>query len=449
MGYLPIQDHGVIGNLRTAALVGSEGTIDWLCLPSFDSPSVFASILDDERGGRFSLRPAEYAHSQQLYLPDTNVLLTRFLSPRGIAELLDYMPLDREIRERASLVREVRVVKGELTFEAECLPAFDYARAEHSVDLVRNGAVFEGPDMGLGLATDAPLREGPNRGALSQFTLKQGQSATFALQQLNKGEGLRKALSGTEQRRARQETLSYWRSWISRSTYRGRWREMVERSALTLKLLSHEPTGAIVASPTMGLPESIGGERNWDYRYTWLRDASFTVYALIALGFRREANDFMGWLFDRCRAVGGQLRPVYGVDGRAELAEKELTHLDGYMGSRPVRVGNAAHDGFELDPYGAVLDAVYLHNKHVQPLNYDLWEEVKQTLEWLSASWRAEDTGMWEIRGQAQHFVSSKVMSWVALERAVRVARQRGLPAEAERWIEQRDAIYEEVMEQG
>ncbi len=175
MGHLPIQDHGVIGNLRTAALVGSEGTIDWLCLPSFDSPSVFASILDDERGGRFSLRPAEYAHSQQLYLPDTNVLLTRFLSPQGIAEILDYMPLDREIRERASLVREVRVVKGELTFEAECLPAFDYARAEHAVGLDRNGAVFEGPDMGLGLATEEPLREGPNRGVLSRFTLSQGQ----------------------------------------------------------------------------------------------------------------------------------------------------------------------------------------------------------------------------------------------------------------------------------
>jgi GH15 family glucan-1,4-alpha-glucosidase len=450
MGYLPIEDHGVIGDLHTAALVGIDGTIDWLCLPRFDAPSVFASILDDEKGGHFKLHPSSYVRSQQLYLPDTNVLLTRFLSPEGVAEVLDFMPIENELEERHNLVRGVRVIRGRMHFEVECRPAFDYARQKHSLSLGKTGAVFEYPDMKLGLATEVPLREGPARSALAQFTLGEREVATFVLQELGEGEGAGEILSRARFEHRLQQAIDYWRRWISKSTYRGRWREMVNRSALALKLMVYDPTGALVAAPTMGLPETIGGERNWDYRYTWLRDAAFTLYALIRLGFDEEAHNFMGWLQDICHnSEDGRLRPLYGIDGRTEIYEEELSHLSGYRSSQPVRLGNGAYDQLQLDIYGAVLDAAYLHNKHGAPLDYDVWHNLRPTLDWLSENWQQSDAGMWEVRGERQPFVSSKVLSWVALDRAVRMARQRGLPANEDLWIKQRDAIYEEIMEKG
>ncbi len=449
MAYLPIEDHGVIGDLHTAALVGMDGTVDWLCLPRFDSPSVFCSILDDDKGGHFKLAPRNYVRSQQLYLPDTNVLLTRFLSPDGVAEILDFMPLGGGAEESHNLVRQVRVVRGEMTFEADCRPAFDYARAEHTITLGENGALFEGAGMRLGLATEARLREGPEHGALGCFTLGKGESITFVLQLLDEDEGLGNVLSKVRCEGLLQETLDYWRRWLSGSTYKGRWREMVNRSALALKLMVYDPTGALVASPTMGLPEAVGGGRNFDYRYTWLRDAGFTLYALIRLGFDEEAQKFMGWLRERCKEADGQLQPLYGIDGRTGIPETELSHLSGYMNSQPVRLGNAAHDQLQLDLYGAVLDAAYLSNKYGSPLDHDLWQNLRRILDWLSEHWREEDEGMWEVQGGRQQFVSSKVLAWVALERAVRIGRQRGLPAGEGRWIQQRDEIYWDVMENG
>lgn len=449
MGYLPIEDHGVIGDLRTAALVGIDGTIDWLCLPRFDAPSVFASILDDVKGGHFRLRPLSYAHSQQLYLPDTNVLLTRFLSPEGVAEVLDFMPIEGGREERHDLVRSVRVVRGRLYFELDCRPAFDYARQAHKVTLGKTGAVFANVDMRLGLATKVPLWEGPDRNALAQFALREGEDATFVLQQLREGEGPEEVLSSVRFQDTLQHTLDYWRRWVAKSSYQGRWREMVNRSALALKLMVYEPTGALVAAPTMGLPETIGGERNWDYRYTWLRDAAFTLYALIRLGFKEEAHNFMGWLLNVCRNSTGKLQPLYGIDGRTRIHEQELPHLSGYRNSRPVRLGNGAYDQLQLDLYGAVLDAAYLHNKHNAPLDYDVWHHMQPILDWLSENWQQPDEGMWEVRGGRKPFVSSRVLSWVALDRAVRISRQRGLPAQEDQWVKQRNAIYEEVMRQG
>jgi GH15 family glucan-1,4-alpha-glucosidase len=449
VGYLPIEDHGVIGDLHTAALVGVDGTIDWLCLPRFDAPSVFASILDDEKGGHFKLHPLFYTRSQQLYLPDTNVLLTRFLSPQGVAEILDFMPIEGTLDKRHSLVRGVRVIRGKMEFQVECRPAFDYARQKHEITVGKTGAVFESAGMRLGLATTVPLREGPNRSALARFILEEGGDTAFVLQELKEGEG-----PGDVPERFRfwdrlQQTLDYWRRWISGSTYQGRWREMVNRSALALKLMVYDPTGALVASPTMGLPETIGGERNWDYRYTWLRDAAFTLYALIRLGFNEEAHSFMGWVRDVCRNSEGRLQPLYGIDGRAEVHEEELTHLSGYHNSRPVRLGNGAYGQLQLDLYGAMMDAAYLHNKHGVPLDYDVWHNLLPIVDWLSENWHQPDEGIWEVRGGRRHFVSSKLLSWVALDRALRIARQRGLPAPEDRWTKQRNVIYDEIMQKG
>ena len=453
MGYLPIEDHGIIGDLHTAALIGTDGTVDWLCLPAFDSPSVFCSILDDEKGGHFSLRPVEYIRSQQLYLPDTNVLLTRFLSSEGVAEVLDFMPILTHPAERHRLVRNVRVVRGEMTFDVECRPAFDYARKEHLVSIGGSGAFFTAKDSthtSLGLTAGVPLDERPRGAAGARFTLKQGERITFVLAEIEDSEGPGEALSGWDFEELLRATLGYWRRWISGCTYHGRWREDVHRSALVLKLMVYDPTGALVAAPTMGLPERIGGERNWDYRYTWLRDAGFTLYALLSIGFEHEARNFMGWLRHRCEHDrDGLLQPLYGIDGREDLSESELDHLSGYMNSRPVRLGNAAYLQLQLDLYGAILDAAYLYNKYGAPLDYDVWQNLRRILGWLSENWQEPDEGIWEVRGGRRQFVSSKVMSWAALERAGRISRQRGLPAGDGRWILERDKIYEEIMEKG
>jgi GH15 family glucan-1,4-alpha-glucosidase len=450
MSYLPIEDHGVIGNLHTAALVGVDGTIDWLCLPAFDSPSVFCAILDDEKGGHFSLRPVEYARSQQLYLPDTNVLLTRYFSPQGLAETLDFMPIITRRGQRHRLVRNVRVIRGKMTFDAECRPAFDYARRGHTISVGKSGVVFSSGVGCLGLATDVPLREREREAAGARFTLGEGERATFVLAHLQEDEGPGEILSEVGFEELLSSTLHYWRRWLSQSTYQGRWREVVNRSSLVLKLMVYDPTGALVAAPTMGLPERMGGERNWDYRYTWLRDAALALYALIYVGFEDEARHFMSWLSDRCHEDSdGLLQPLYSIDGRTQIFETELDHLSGYMNSRPVRLGNGAYKQRQLDLYGAVLDAAYLYNKHGAPLDYDLWKNLRKILDWLSDNWRDPDEGIWEVRGGRRQFVSSKLLSWVALERAGRISRQRGLPAGDGRWMAERDAIYEEIMEKG
>jgi GH15 family glucan-1,4-alpha-glucosidase len=452
MGYLPIEDHGIVGDLHTAALIGTNGTVDWLCLPAFDSPSIFASILDDEKGGHFKLQPERYDRSQQLYLPDTNVLLTRFLSPEGVAEILDFMPVHNPGRPRHRLVRNVRAIRGRVTLNVECKPAFDYARVGHSVALRGAGAIFLGPGLTLGLASsDVPVEIGTRGDVRAKFELEAGESATFVLAGLERGEGPEAAFSDRSFDELLEDTLEYWRRWISGCTYEGRWREVVHRSALVLKLMVYDPTGALVAAPTMGLPEWVGGVRNWDYRYTWLRDAAFVLHALISIGFDEEARNFMGWLRDRCNAedTDGLLQPLYGIDGRASIEEADLSHLSGYRGSRPVRLGNAAYKQTQLDLYGAVLNAAYFYNRHGAPLDYDLWKSLHKVLDWLSRNWRQEDEGIWEVRGGKRHFVSSKLMSWVALERAVRISHERGLPSGEGPWTAERDRIYEEIMEKG
>lgn len=454
MSYKPIEDHGMIGDMHTVALVGTDGSIDWLCVPNFDSPSVFGAILDDEKGGCFRIAPIDDGITcKQFYWPETNVLVTRFLAPHGAAELTDFMPAGRAVSGDGhyhQLIRKVTAVRGSLKFRMLCQPAFNYARDTHTTTISEDGAMFVSPSLSLGLASGTALEE-KNGGVVSEFTLAEGETAVFVLRQLSDDSSCGLSLSPGEAEDLFRKTVVYWRDWIGKCKYTGRWREIVHRSALALKLMTFEPTGAIVAAPTCSLPEGIGGERNWDYRYTWIRDSAFTAYAFLRLGFTEEAERFMQFLASLCKAAGpdGSLQIMYGIDGRKKLTEETLDHLDGYMGSKPVRIGNGAYDQLQLDIYGELLDAAYLYNKHGTPISYDLWTSLRALTDWVCDNWHRTDEGVWEVRGGQQEFVYSKLMCWVAVDRAIRLAEKRSFPAPRDRWLETRDAIYEDIMAKG
>ena len=451
MAYQPIEDYGIIGNLETAALIAKNGNIDWLCFPRFDSPSIFAAILDDNTGGSFRLYPkTDEVTLKQLYWPDTNVLVTRFLATEGVGEITDYMPVGspRDSRGYHGLIRRLRVVRGEMLFRMECLPAFNYARDSHTTQIVDGGAKFCSAGLKLALATQVALQKEGN-GVVADFRLKEGETASFELHGLEEGDQI--GLSEQESSRLFHETVNYWRRWLSRCTYKGRWRETVYRSALVLKLLTCAETGAIVAAPTTSLPESPGGSRNWDYRYTWIRDASFTIYAMIRLGFTEEAAAFMDWLDQRCHELepDGALQTMYGIGGKHQLDEEELTHLRGYKDSNPVRVGNAAYRQLQLDIYGELMDSVYLFNKYGSPISYELWTYLRRLTNWVCEHWQESDEAIWEVRGGPWPFTYSKVMCWVAVDRALRLAQKRSFPADWAKWVSTRDELYETIVREG
>jgi GH15 family glucan-1,4-alpha-glucosidase len=454
--YLPIAEHGLIGDLHSTALIGTDATIDWYCAPRVDSPSVFGAILDAKRGGHWRLRPdCEVSTTKQLYFPDTNVLITRFLTPEGVGEIEDFMPIG-ETRvggaHRQRVVRRVMAVRGDMSFQTEIAPRFDYGRAAHEIDHHAHGVVFRAPDLSLTLETDLPieLHDGAVR---AQFHLRAGESTTFVLETLPAGSEPPSGHTESEINELFEGTVDYWRRWLRQSRYTGRWREMVHRSALTLKLLTYQPTGAIIAAPTTSLPEELFGERNWDYRYTWIRDAAFSLYALLRLGFTEEASAFMQWLTlrlsDNHESASGPLQIMYGIDGRRDLQEVILDHWEGYRGSAPVRIGNGAADQLQLDIYGELIDSVYLYNKHSTPIYHEAWEHLTRVVDWVCENWDQADEGIWEVRGGRQQFTYSRLMSWVAVERALRIAQQRGLPGELERWRAARDQIYRQIMTRG
>jgi GH15 family glucan-1,4-alpha-glucosidase len=452
MSYKPIESYGVIGDLHTVALVGVDGSIDWCCLPHFDSPSIFAAILDDQKGGGFKIAPLHYKQHKQMYLPDSSVLLTRFLSAQGVGEVVDFMPIAETTQGRKThqIVRIVRAVRGTVRFRLACQPAFDFARRPHQVVLEGRGAVFTAGPLQVALISRFPLARSP-QGVVVEFVLQPGESTTFILQQLENGPDralLEARLTGEA---LLSETLQYWRRWLAQCRYTGRWREIVHRSAMVLKLMTFTPTGAIVAAPTCSLPEEIGGGRNWDYRYTWIRDSAFTLYALMRLGFNSEAEQFMAWLEQRTSegARSGPLQLMYGIDGRHALPEETLDHLDGYCGSRPVRIGNAAAAQLQLDIYGELMDAIYLYDKYGTPIAYDVWTQIRTMLDWVADNWMRPDDGIWEVRGGPQQFVYSKVQCWVALDRALRLATKRSLSLDGPRLAAVRNQIHETVMRQG
>ena len=447
MSFQAIENYGVIGNMRSIALVGIDGSIDFLCYPDFDSPTVFAGLLDDERGGRFQIQPQLVEmRVRQLYLPDTNILLTRFLSDEGVAELTDYMPIGMRVEEPNEIVRRVSVIRGTVHFKMHCQPRFDYARSGHRIEIGDGRATFfPASDLCPPMALYSSVAmEQQSESVIAQFSLQAGETATFVFGEVLR-EGQPPEMKFLDLRL--RETSHFWKTWIGKSNYKGRWREMINRSALLLKLLISRKHGSLIAAPTFSLPEHIGGVRNWDYRYTWLRDASFTLYALIRLGFVDETEAFIRWLKDRLSddAERGPLQVMYGIDGRQKLDEIELDNLRGYENSRSVRLGNAAYQQLQLDIYGEMMDCVYLANKYGTASSYVGWQNVQRILEWLEKNWQRPDEGIWEVRGGGREFLHSRLMCWVAFDRALRLAQKRSLSGPLATWMHTRDKIREDI----
>lgn len=447
MSFQPIENHGVIGNMRSIALVGMDGSIDFLCYPDFDSPTVFAALLDDKKGGCFQIQPQlTKVRIRQLYLPDTNTLLTRFLAEEGVAELTDFMPIEKDAKQPNEIIRIVSVIRGNVHFQMRCLPRFNYGRSAHRAEITERCASFFPTDdtcPPMALYSTVGLEQ-QSQDVISQFNLQAGETATFVLGGLRSpGQQPEMELAGQRF----QRTALYWKKWIAKSKYKGRWREMVNRSALILKLLISRDHGSLIAAPTFSLPESLGGVRNWDYRYTWLRDATFTLYALIRLGFVEEAEAFIDWLKGRLGddAERGPLQVMYGVDGRQKLDELTLDHLSGYENSQPVRIGNAAYQQLQLDIYGEMMDSVYLANKYGDPISYSGWQDVQRILDWLGKNWQRPDEGIWEVRGGGKEFLHSRVMCWVAFDRALRLADRRSLSGPLDEWRRARDEIRNDI----
>ncbi|MGN6634548.1 MAG: glycoside hydrolase family 15 protein [Oryzihumus sp.] len=458
--YPSIADHGLIGDLQTAALVATDGSIDWFCAPRFDSPSIFGALLDAEKGGRFRIRPSMSGYvTKQMYLPDTAVLVTRFLTEAGVGEVADFMPISgTEVTDRHRLVRLLRCVRGHMDFEIELAPRFDYGRASHTVELSENGAVFRS----LGGDFTVNIVRGADDERLGQAREHDGDlTMTVSLQAGDvRGQVLETGNAGPPQRidpdeikRLFDDTVAYWKEWVGRSNYTGRWREELQRSAITLKLMTYAPSGGLVAAPTMGLPEQVGGERNWDYRYTWIRDASFSVFSLLRLGYTDEAAGLGHWLADRVREhVGsdtGPLNIMYRVDGTSDLKEEVLQHWSGYRGSFPARVGNDAAGQLQLDIYGEAMDSIALMSERGLQAAHAGWLALTEMLNWLADNWDQPEEGIWETRGGRKDFTYGRLMSWVAFDRGLRLAAQHGRPAPLEKWREARDAIYEQVMDRG
>jgi pentatricopeptide repeat protein len=458
--YPLIADHGLIGDLQTAALITTDGSIDWFCTPRFDSPSIFGSLLDNSNGGHFRIRPSTDAFdTKQMYFPDTAILITRYLSEGGIGEIYDFMPVSGKVAtERHRLVRMLRCVRGEMTFDIDLAPRFDYGRAKHETDASEHGGVFRSAQ---GVMTVHPVREpederlirvetDENGDVHGSVTLRTGQTRGVVLETGSAGPP--REIRVAEVQQLFDETALYWKTWLARSTYAGRWRETLNRSAITLKLMTYAPTGGIVAAPTAGLPEQVGGERNWDYRYTWIRDASFSVYALLKMGFTEEAVDFSQWLLARVQERRGKESPLnlmYRVDGSTDLTEFTLEHWEGYRGSYPVRIGNGAAEQVQLDIYGEALDSIYYCDQGGLQIGQTGWAAVTGLLDWLADNWNGPEAGIWETRGGPKDFTYGRVMSWVAFDRVIRLAASHGRPAPLERWIGQRDAIYDQVMTKG
>ncbi|MDM4719060.1 glycoside hydrolase family 15 protein [Micromonospora sp. WMMA1363] len=458
--YPAIEDHGLVGDLQTAALITRNGTVDWFCAPRFDSPSIFAALLDRSRGGYFSIVPDGVRYvSKQLYLPNTPILITRFISTDGVGEIIDFMPVtDERPTEQHRLVRVINMVRGSMRFRTACRPRFNYGREPHELEVHPDGSVFRAPSTTLTLHTSRPdgrlipVEDLQNRNddLLTFATMNEGDTGAIIME--TAAPGPPRAFAIDEVQVLFEQTRDYWRRWLERSRYTGRWREMVERSAITLKLMTYAPTGAMIAAPTASLPEELGGARNWDYRYTWIRDTSFSVHALLGLGFTEEAARYTEWLDGRIREAGDNAAPLkimYRVDGSSDLHEEILDHLEGYLGSGPVRIGNGAADQLQLDIHGEALDAMLFADEQGIRASHQVWRSTVRMVDWLCDNWDQPDAGIWESRGHPRDYTFGRLMSWVAFDRAIRLVSRTGRPGDVTRWVTSRDAIYNQIMARG
>jgi GH15 family glucan-1,4-alpha-glucosidase len=446
-----ISDYGVIGDMRTAALIGLDGGIDWCCLPRFDSGSVFAALLDRERGGTWAIRPRGEWTSTQRYLPRTNILETTFRTSDGVVVLTDFMPVDEDGRPSGphpEIHRQLRCTRGRVAMQMVFMPRFEYGARTTRLELLRAGLfATDRTDQVLTLSSARPFQWVVEQStATTEFDIVKGEARWLVLRY---DDDDIHPVDRYESARKLDITAAYWARWAAAVRYSGPFRGIVKRSALALKLLTHAETGAIIAAATTSLPETIGGERNWDYRFVWLRDAAFTLAALDAVGHHREADAFMRFLKRVCRHEGGgHLQIMYGIDGRRDLVERQLDHLHGYLGSRPVRVGNGAVDQLQLDVYGEVLETADIWRRNHE-MTEGTWRVLRGLVDWVSHNWHLPDSSIWEVRGETRHYVFSKVMSWVALDRGVRMAEELGLESDTVGWRAARDTLHAEIMEKG
>jgi len=443
--YQPIENYGIIGNLHTVALVGLNGSIDFMCFPRFDAPSVFCRLLDADKGGFFSLAPVmDNMVSKQLYLPNTNVLVTRFFSDEGIAELIDFMPVtDQE--DKGTVIRKIKTVRGHIHFHLHCAPRFQYARSRHHLfQEMDNSILFEPEDPAqptMRLLASLPLKVKGSDISID-FCLQEDEEAFFVLEaaphQQDRIQTLADYVQGTY-----QHTLQYWQEWLKQSTYKGPWMEVVHRSALTLKLLTSQQYGSMVAAPTFSLPEAIGEGRNWDYRYTWIRDAAFAMHAFLQLGFIQEAEAFLNWVKDQSSHSSLQL--MFGIDGHTDLAEQTLDYLSGYKDSRPVRIGNAAFNQVQMDIYGELLETLYVYTMHGGDLTYEFWKIIDGYVTLVMEKWQEPDHSIWEVRGEKRNFLFSRLMCWVCMDRAIKIATHFSFPYDILKWHGVRDEIFNDI----
>jgi GH15 family glucan-1,4-alpha-glucosidase len=448
----PISSYGLIGDMRTAALVGLDGSIDWCCLPRFDSGSVFAALLDSERGGAWSIRPEARWTSTQQYLPRTNILETTFRTPEnGIVTVTDFLPVAEDggpSGQHPEIHRRLRCSRGRVPMNITFMPRFEYGARTTRLEVLRAGLfATDRTDQVITLSSAKPFEWVVEQSiATARFELEKGEERWLVLRY---DDDDIHPVDRYESSRKLDATAAFWQQWSSKVKYRGPFRGMVKRSALALKLLTHGETGAMIAAPTTSLPETIGGMRNWDYRFVWLRDAAFTLAALDAVGHHAEADKFMRFLKKVCRHEGGgHLQIMYGIDGRRDLIERQLDHLSGYLGSRPVRVGNGAAGQLQLDVYGEVMETADIWRRNHE-MTEGTWRVLRGLVDWVSGNWHLPDYSIWEVRGEVRHYVFSKVMSWVALDRGIRMAEELSLESDTATWRAARDTLYAEIMERG
>ena len=480
--YLPLEEYGIIGNMVTASLISRpNSSIDFLCYPYFDSPAIFCRLLDTNKGGYFKIEPsfAISASSRQLYHPSSNVLTTRYSIEEGIAEVTNLFPCYQGFDTLSNnfIIRKVEAIRGKTNFKMECKPTFNYAlgssECKASPDEMLYSFTSENTNIYLRVIAENPkyqIKFAKIHGNMHamvemEFSVTEDESIYFIF-------GASNSINILDKERCENLlflTDDFWYNWIGKCTYKGRWREMVHRSALTMKLMTFHKTGAIIASPTFSLPEKIGGKLNWDYRYVWIRDAAFTIYGFLRIGLIEEAAAFMDWIENILEEMNKnpELRPLkimYGIRGACQSAtnnsspgslstalfEIELEHLSGYRNSKPVRIGNKASEQTQLDIYGELMDAIYLCDKYSKTISYDFWNNIKELIiKPVLTNWREKDHGIWELRGPPCHYVYSKIMCWVALDRALRLVHKHSLPGDVECWSRVRDEIKYDIMQDG